>query len=62
MKTVDAEIKRKGHFQRARDAGIRAERRFANGPQRARAKIGQPVEYAATRRHALVAGDMLVSC
>lgn len=46
-------------LQRARGAESRAENKSSNGPQRAQSK-GKP-EYSATRRHASVAGDMLVS-
>lgn len=47
-------------LQRACDAENQAENKSSNGPLRAQSK-GQP-EYSATRRHTLVAGDMLVSC
>ncbi|NBI09431.1 hypothetical protein D1641_05265 [Colidextribacter sp. OB.20] len=47
-------------FQRVRAAGNRAENKPSNGPLRARGKAS--VEYSATWRHMLVAGDMQVSC
>lgn len=56
--TVDAEIKRKGHFQRVRKGESRAERCFANGPQRAWGKRRAQVFHDVG--HTLVAGNMLV--
>ena len=56
--TVDAEIKRKGHFQRVREGESRAERCFANGPQRAWGKRRAQVFHDVG--HTLVAGNMLV--
>ena len=56
--TVDAEIKRKGHLQRVREGESRAERCFANGPQRAWGKRRAQVFHDVG--HTLVAGNMLV--
>ena len=46
--------------QRVRDAENRAERNSSNGPLRVQSKDVSS-EYSATRGHASVAGDMLVS-
>ena len=45
--------------QRARGAESRVGNKLSNGPPRAQSKA--KAEYSATRRHASVAGDMLVS-
>ena len=46
-------------LQRVRGAGIRAEGKPQDGPLRVQSKA--KAEYSATRGHASVAGDMLVS-
>ena len=47
--------------QRARGAESRVGNKLSNGPPRAQSKALLRAEYSATRGHASVAGDMLVS-
>lgn len=48
-------------FQRVRGAESRARNSLSNGPLRVQGNVRNRTEYSATRGHASVAGDMLVS-
>lgn len=48
--------------QRARVAESRVKNKSSNGPRRVQSNAQQCAEYSATRRHASVAGSMMVLC